>query len=402
MHRLGMREVGGVLQRKTEPKVSRGILVFLISLAALFVLAVPMQNAWGMWGLALTELMLLVIAIIFARIFRWEFREVFPLKVPSFRQILGVLVLWFASYVAVYVTSVTLYYLFPAGMGGVNTALTDFFTSVPKPLALLVVAVMPGICEEVLHRGLIQFTFRGKSKSVTILAMAVIFGLFHLDLYRFVGTALLGGVLTYIMVETGNLLLPILLHVLNNAVSTSLAFLSGPDAGLSYVPLSAIGFALIVAAMVPFLFVLGSRLLARRGAGQKKPATRKAWIFATLLALLCVVGGTFLVTNGSSTPIFETSFSEQVPSDSSGHRLPFTVEQAGIYHIDLTIEGGEGLLTSIAIQRADGDEVYSLAAGSVTVQAAVVSFVAGDHLYVVEYDHNGVDYTPVKVAIRIY
>lgn len=283
-----------MLRRRTKPRVLRGILVLIVSLVALIALAVPMQNAWGMWGLALTELLLLVIAIFFVRRFGWKLKEVFPLKIPSLRQILGVVVLWFASYLAVYVTTVTLYYMFPAGMGEVSTALSDFFTSVPKPLALMIVAVLPGICEEVLHRGLIQYTFQGKSKWVTILSMALIFGLFHLDLYRFWGTALLGGTLTYVMLETKNLALPILLHVLNNAVSTSLAFASEIDGGLAYVPLSAVGAALVVATMVPFLFLHGSRLLISRE-GEKSPVARRTWVLASLLSLLFLVAGVFLV-----------------------------------------------------------------------------------------------------------
>ncbi|NMB19344.1 MAG: CPBP family intramembrane metalloprotease [Firmicutes bacterium] len=285
----------------SELRVLRGVLVFVLSVVALMVLGAPMQDAWGMLGLALTELMLLAIAIFSVHRFRWDWKEVFPLDIPTFRQVWGVVVFWFASYLAVYVTTMILFYFFPGGMGEVSTALTGFFTSVPRPLALLVVAVLPGLCEEVLHRGLILYTLQGKSKWLTILVMALIFGFFHLDLYRFVGTALLGGSLTYVMLKTNNLVLPILLHVLNNAVTASLAFMDGTDGGPAYIPLSAVGSALVLASVAPFLFVQGSRLLRNTEGEHQRGVTKRTRVVTSLLALLFLLVGTLLIAKSTAT-----------------------------------------------------------------------------------------------------
>ena len=93
----------------SELRVLRGVIVFVLSVVALMVLGAPMQDAWGMLGLALTELMLLAIAIFSVHRFRWDWKEVFPLDIPTFRQVWGVVVFWFASYLVVYVTTMILF-----------------------------------------------------------------------------------------------------------------------------------------------------------------------------------------------------------------------------------------------------------------------------------------------------
>lgn len=388
-----------MMRTVSRPRVSVGIIVFVVSMAALVFVAAPIQEALQMWGLALTELMLLALAIIPALRRRWPLREVFPMKIPSLAQVFGVLVLWLASYVAVYVTTVSLYYLFPAGMGALSTGLAEFFTSVPMPLALFIAAVMPAVCEEFLHRGLIQYTFKGKSKWVTVLSMGFIFGLFHLDMFRFLGSAILGGVLAYIMWETKNLLLPILLHFVNNAVSTSIGFVTQPNAGLMQA-LTAIGYALIAATIVPFLFIAGSRLLMSGELRKAKPIRKKTWVIATLLAVLLMAGGAAIVVTGPADPIFKTSFSQQVTREDRGHELPFTVERGGSYRLNLTIEGG-GLITTILILDSTGDEIYRTSAGSVTSDTAL-GLDAGEYLVSVEYDYTGLECLPVSVDILIY
>src|SRR5690606_35829883 len=88
-----------------------------------------------------------------------------------------------------------------------------------------VFAVMPAICEEALHRGFIQSTMRSiRFDWVIVLIMGFIFGVFHLDPVRFLGTAILGAVLSYVMVKTRNIFYPSFLHMINNAIPVILMY----------------------------------------------------------------------------------------------------------------------------------------------------------------------------------
>ncbi|MPM98372.1 hypothetical protein SDC9_145558 [bioreactor metagenome] len=254
--------------------------------------ATPIQMAFGMWGLAITEVILLSCAVIPALICRWNFKEVFPVKKPGIRAVLGTLILWFGSYIAVLVISIILAFLFPKGMADTSQGIADVLNSTPLFLTLGIAAVMPAVCEEALHRGLILFTFQNvKRKWVTMIVMGLIFGLFHLDPYRFLTTAVLGLILTYIMIRTDNLLLPMLFHLINNAssvlISSAAAVLPQNDAAPTPgVSLAVIGAYLFISALVPLLFLWGSGMLQDKAFVKSLPGRKKARFTAVVLCIM--------------------------------------------------------------------------------------------------------------------
>lgn len=84
---------------------------------------------------------------------------------------------------------------------------------------LLVVAVTPAICEELVFRGLLMSAFRSRvSDSKAIVYTALLFGLFHMSVHRFVPTFFLGLLLGIVLVRGGSIALTILFHVLHNGV----------------------------------------------------------------------------------------------------------------------------------------------------------------------------------------
>ena len=87
-------------------------------------------------------------------------------------------------------------------------------------LALLVFALLPALCEEILFRGFILRALLGRvSPMRAILWSAVLFGAFHFDLYRLLPTILLGLILGWVAWATGSLWPAILLHASNNAIA---------------------------------------------------------------------------------------------------------------------------------------------------------------------------------------
>jgi sodium transport system permease protein len=97
---------------------------------------------------------------------------------------------------------------------------------------VLLLAVLPGVCEEIAFRGVLLYGLRTRLRPVALcLAVGVIFGLFHVSLFRIIPTAYLGVILATVVVLTGSILPAILWHTLNNAlvlVPASLGWLD-PD-----------------------------------------------------------------------------------------------------------------------------------------------------------------------------
>ncbi|MDD5087687.1 MAG: ABC transporter permease subunit [bacterium] len=98
----------------------------------------------------------------------------------------------------------------------------DFFAGINRlsPLAgLLLLAVLPAVCEEMLARGLLLRSFLPRfGVSGAVIFSAIAFGLLHLDLYRLLPTTLLGAVLGWIAVWSGSILPAMFAHALNNAL----------------------------------------------------------------------------------------------------------------------------------------------------------------------------------------
>jgi membrane protease YdiL (CAAX protease family) len=85
---------------------------------------------------------------------------------------------------------------------------------------LLFVAVMPGIFEELAFRGVLVHGLKKQLRPVALaLTVGVVFGLFHVSLFRIFPTAWLGIVLTAVTLLTGSVLPAMAWHLLNNAIA---------------------------------------------------------------------------------------------------------------------------------------------------------------------------------------
>ncbi|MFY0608197.1 MAG: CPBP family intramembrane metalloprotease [Cyclobacteriaceae bacterium] len=95
-------------------------------------------------------------------------------------------------------------------------------------IALVVIALVPAIGEELLFRGLIQKLF-GKLTNNAHLAIwisAVIFGVFHFQFYGVVPRIFLGALFGYLFYWSGYLSLAMVGHFINNALTLTLVYFS--------------------------------------------------------------------------------------------------------------------------------------------------------------------------------
>ena len=92
---------------------------------------------------------------------------------------------------------------------------------------LLVMALLPAVCEEMMFRGWLQ---RALGQSVdyhtAIWVSAIVFSAIHFQFYGFVPRMVIGAALGYLYYYTGSLWAPIVAHFTNNAAAVVTAFLS--------------------------------------------------------------------------------------------------------------------------------------------------------------------------------
>lgn len=89
---------------------------------------------------------------------------------------------------------------------------------IPQWQLFLYLAVLPAFCEEIAFRGVLLSGLRNRFRPATLaVAVGLIFGLFHMTLFRIAPTAALGIILTAIALMTGSIFPGMLLHMGNNA-----------------------------------------------------------------------------------------------------------------------------------------------------------------------------------------
>ena|SRR5687768_14356607 len=96
---------------------------------------------------------------------------------------------------------------------------------------LLVIAILPGIGEELLFRGLIQKHIAGwlNSPIAGIWISAFIFSSIHMQFEGFFPRLALGAILGYLYYWTKNLWVPIIAHAFNNGIQVALIYSMGMD-----------------------------------------------------------------------------------------------------------------------------------------------------------------------------
>lgn len=112
--------------------------------------------------------------------------------------------------------------------------LTKQFMSVTTLSGLLVnlflMAVLPAVSEEVTFRGVLQrllaFRLSPFTSHLSIWLTAIIFSAIHMQFYGFVPRMLMGALFGYMMVWTGSLWVPMLMHFVNNGMAVLLYFVA--------------------------------------------------------------------------------------------------------------------------------------------------------------------------------
>ena len=134
-------------------------------------------------------------------------------------------------------------------------------------VSLLVIAALPGVCEELLVRGaLLPALVRPLGPGGALAASAILFAAMHLDAYRFLFTLSVGLVLGIVRLGTGSLWPSVVAHVTLN----TLTFLVAPlvdDPSKPYTPEPLLGFAALAAGAA-----VAARLLRRLRSQAPRPA----------------------------------------------------------------------------------------------------------------------------------
>ena len=105
--------------------------------------------------------------------------------------------------------------------------LTTFKSIYDLLIAIVIIAIIPAIGEELLFRGILQNLFFRSTRNIhiAILTSAFVFSAIHLQLYGFLPRFLLGVLFGYLYWWAKNLIFPIIAHFFNNSFALTISFL---------------------------------------------------------------------------------------------------------------------------------------------------------------------------------
>ena len=208
------------------------IAVFAVAFILLFFVFIPLQKRSLVSGLLISEWAgMLGLVVVYARAMSLPLRDVLVLRRPTPRALLGASLIGVSAWAVVGTLST---WIAPAPnevVEQLRRAVVPVDQSRGIATTLLLMAVTPAICEEALFRGPI---LRGLAARFSPLASAVLtgllFGLYHVDVWRLLPTSILGVVLSLIALESGSILPAMLAHMLNNGCLIVLAHRHWDDA----------------------------------------------------------------------------------------------------------------------------------------------------------------------------
>ncbi len=97
-------------------------------------------------------------------------------------------------------------------------------------LVVIVVAVVPALSEETMFRGFIQRSFELKYKKyIAVIITALFFSLYHFNPYGFIPLFVLGAFFGFAAYKSKSLVIPMILHFLNNFSAVMLYHFIGDD-----------------------------------------------------------------------------------------------------------------------------------------------------------------------------
>ena len=93
-------------------------------------------------------------------------------------------------------------------------------------ISLVSLAVIPAICEELLFRGVLVNCLKHKGPMFAVVFSSIMFAIFHFSPLQLIYPICFGLILGIVYLRTDNIIFPILLHFINNALSISIQYFS--------------------------------------------------------------------------------------------------------------------------------------------------------------------------------
>lgn len=192
--------------------------LFSLGLLGMWLVAVPLQAVNLVWGMVATQVgLLLTLALVAPAVVGLPVRETLRLVRPTARGVIEGLGLGLCTPLVGWAVLQVQGLVLPAPGNELVVALTE---AGPLWVQLLVFALLPGVCEELMFRGAFFGLYRSKSTVwAALVVSSLAFGAFHVEVYRVLPTAAIGACLCALSIRHRSVIPGMLAHAVNNGIA---------------------------------------------------------------------------------------------------------------------------------------------------------------------------------------
>ncbi len=177
-------------------------------------------NIFNELSLIIAHICMMIPALIYICALKAETAYDIRFKMPGGRQVIIIILVTILLLPVVSIINLVT----SIGVESAGESISDVFLNMPYWKALFYVAIVPGVVEEFLTRGLLYYGFRRRNKFVAIIISAAMFGIIHMNFNQFAYAFFLGIILAVIVEITGTLWSSIIVHVIFNGINVTMAY----------------------------------------------------------------------------------------------------------------------------------------------------------------------------------
>lgn len=209
------------IKKGSMPSVQESILIMIVALLLMvYVGGIVSVSAPLTISLIVQQAFIGVLPIVAAIYIKADMKKVFSLKLPKIKHLFGAIILGVGGICLNLVTSSLLSMAFPSDSEVLNEQYMQLLDGVSFVPGLLLMALLPAVCEELMYRGYMFTAFKSRmSIPKAIIIVSLLFGISHMSMIKILPTALLGVALAYMVYKSGSIVTSALVHFLNNALA---------------------------------------------------------------------------------------------------------------------------------------------------------------------------------------
>lgn len=214
------------MKEKTDyPSILETNIFFMIIAFLLISIGAKAQKTNLHMGLLITEYLIIMLpTVTYLKLRGYTLKKTLKLNPINFKDIIVIILIIISSYpVAVFFNYIGFIFLhFFAEIKPSPIPIPA--TSIEFIISFLIIALTPGICEEIMFRGFILNAYKDFGKKKAIIYSAILFGIFHFNVQNLLGPIYLGIILGVIFLKTNSLYSSIIGHTANNTIALIIGY----------------------------------------------------------------------------------------------------------------------------------------------------------------------------------